>query len=424
LTDWLLDLRYAPRPHLVALISLIAIAIALPVTAVADPQLPDRASLSVRRSAEGLLGLTTAVAPNVTVSRMAALGDRETVERPVRLAKALSTEPEKTTTSPALAPVAEAPTVPPVASAAPVPVVEPPTSTPVQELPKEAPETPPQEEPKAEPPAAEEPKAEPPAEEPKAEPPAEEPKTPPQEEPKTEPPPKEEPKTEPPAVPALYEATFEEGLDGWNLAGVGEVVPKVTSGIVRDGDFASTVTLTGTTDRSELILGGSGTSNNRETIEFSEGDEYWYGFSFYISAMVYGHPGAHNSIMQFKSDGTGSPEFALQLWDVGGRKGLWTGGPAQEIDGSGERFLAAVPEDAWHDVQIHFRASEGSTGFYEVFLDGNLIDAQNNVRMIVPGRGIAYIKTGLYRNGDEIPGTSEVNFDAAKLGTTRESVLP
>ena len=63
-------------------------------------------------------------------------------------------------------------------------------------------------------------------------------------------------------------------------------------------------------------------------------------------------------------------------------------------------------------------------GFYELFLDGNLIDAQSNVTMIVPGRGLAYIKTGLYRNGDEIPGTSELKIDAAKLGTTRESVLP
>jgi hypothetical protein len=421
LIDWLSDLRYAPRPQLLALVSLVLFLIALPITAIADGGLPSRAALSMRHSAENLLGLTTAVAPNVTVAPTLALGDQQRVVHPVRLANALSTEPP--------APSAPLPvSAPPVASAVSLPSTsasppaEPVSTPPVKVPPVEQEPTPPKEEPKQEPPKEEPPKEEPPKQEP---PPKEEPKAePPKEEPKQEPPPKE-PETEPPAVPALYEAGFEEGnLDGWNTAGVGEVVPKVTSGIVRDGDFASTVVLTGTSDRSELILGGNGSGSTGETIEFSEGDEYWYGFSFYISQMVYGHPGAHNLIMQFKSDGTGSPLFGLQLWDVNGRKGLWTGGPAQEINGSGERFLAAVPEDTWHDVQIHFRASEVGAGFYELFLDGNLIDVQNNVTMIVPGRGIAYIKTGLYRNGDEIPGTSELKIDSAKLGTTRESVLP
>ncbi|MGV1049512.1 MAG: heparin lyase I family protein [Solirubrobacterales bacterium] len=400
---WLLDLRYAPRTQLLGLVTLVLVLVGLPITAIADSGLPGRAALGMRRSAEGLLGLTTTIAPNVTVAPRLALGDGHRVTHPVELANALATAS------------------PPAPVVSPPPVSAPPVTRAVS-LPAAPPSTPPLEEPPVEAPATEapplEPEPTPPREEPKSEPP-------PKEEPKQEPPPKEEPKSEPPAVPALYEAGFEEGsLDGWSTAGVGEVVPRVTTGIVRDGSYASTVVLTGTTDRSELILGGNGSGSTRGTIEFSEGDEYWYGFSFYISAMVYGHPGAHNLIMQFKSDGTGSPLFGLQLWDVNGRKGLWTGGPSQEINHSGERFLAAVPEDVWHDVQIHFRASEVGAGFYELFLDGNLIDAQSNVTMIVPGRRIAYIKTGLYRNGDEIPGTSELKIDSAKLGTTRESVLP
>jgi hypothetical protein len=414
LTAWLADLRYAPRPQLFALVSLVLLLIAVPITAIADPHLPDRATLGTRHSVEKLLGMRTAIAANVSVGRPLALADGRLVKKPFTRAAPTEAPP---------APVS-APTTS-VAVSTPAPAV-PTSSAPVRgpqagpEPVKPAPESepaPPKEEPKSEPPKQEAPK-----EEPKSEPPKEEP--PKQEAPKEEPPKQEPPPTEPPAVPALFEAGFEDGLDGWSTAGVGEVVPIVTTGIVRDGEHASTVTLTGTTDRSELILGGNGTGSTRGTIEFSEGDEYWYGFSFYISAMIYGHPGAHNLIMQFKSDGTGSPEFGLQLWDWRGNKGLWTGGPSQEIGNSGERFLAAVPEDVWHDVQIHFKASEVGAGFYEVFLDGNLIDAQNNVTMIVPGRGIAYIKTGLYRNGDEIPGTSELQIDAAKLGTTQESVLP
>ena len=398
---WFSDLRYAPRPQLFGLVTLTLLLIAIPLTAVADPGLPGRAALGARHSVERLLGMRTAIAPNVMIGRHLALADGRSVDQPFEDAA------ETGAPDPVSIPVA----APSPAVVAPTSPAGGPQSEPAPTGPKSEP--PPQEEPKSEPPPQE-----PPKEEPKSEPP-------PQEPPKEEPPKQEPPPTsEPPAVPALYEAGFEDGLEGWNTAGVGEVVPIVTTGIVREGEHASTVRLTGNDDRSELILGGNGTGSTRGTIEFSEGDEYWYGFSFYISAMVYGHPGAHNLIMQFKSDGTGSPLFGLQLWDVNGKKGLWTGGPAQEINGSGERFLAAVPEDVWHDVQIHFKASEVGAGFYEVFLDGNLIDAQSGVTMIVPGRNIAYIKTGLYRNGDEIPGTSELKIDAAKLGTTRESVLP
>ncbi len=222
----------------------------------------------------------------------------------------------------------------------------------------------------------------------------------------------------------LLEAGFEGGLANWNTAGVGEVMPTVTSSVARTGSESGRVALTGSQNRSELILGGNGDGSTSGQIEFDEGAEYWYGFSFDIQQMVYGHPGAHNLIMQFKSDGEGSPNFGLQLWDVNGKKGLWTGGPSQEIGGGGERFLAPLSEHAWHDVQIHFKASSVGAGFYEVFLDDNLIDAQGGVSMIVPGHSYGYIKDGIYRNGDIIPGTSEIHLDAAKLGETRESVLP
>ena len=224
--------------------------------------------------------------------------------------------------------------------------------------------------------------------------------------------------------PTLLEAGFEENLNGWNTAGVGEVVPTVTSSLANEGSKSCRVVLTGNQNRSELILGGSGTGSIAGEVDFHEGDEYWYGFAFYIQQMVYGKPGAHNLIMQFKSDGTGSPNFGLQLWNVNGKKGLWTGGPAQEVNHGGERFLAPLTEQAWHDVQIHFKASSVGAGFYEVFLDGNLVDSQTGVSMIVAGHASAYIKDGLYRNGGTAPGTSEIFLDSAKLGETQASVLP
>jgi hypothetical protein len=228
-----------------------------------------------------------------------------------------------------------------------------------------------------------------------------------------------------PTSGTVLESSFESGnLLNWNIAGLGEVLPTVTNTLARSGSDSARFLLTGNQNRSELIFGGNGTASTYGTEEFFEGEEFWYGFSFYIKQMVYGQPGAHNLIMQFKSNGTGSPNFGLQLWNVNGKKGLWTGGAAQQIGSSGERFLSPLTENAWHDVQIHFKASEVGAGFYETFLDGKLVDAQSGISMIVPGKNGAYIKNGLYRNGGTAPGTSEIFIDSAKLGTTQASVLP
>jgi hypothetical protein len=226
-----------------------------------------------------------------------------------------------------------------------------------------------------------------------------------------------------PGAPIL-DAGFENGLLNWNIAGVGEVLPTVVSGDVRSGARAARVLLTGSQSRSELSLGGTGTRDDSDMLHFGEGDEYWYGFSFNVKSMVYGGPGAHNLIMQFKSDGQGSPNFGLQLWDYegddgeSGGRGLWSHSGAM----GGDRFLSPLSERAWHDLAIHFKASSTNEGFYEVFLDGELIDARSGVSMIRPDRSYGYIKTGLYRNGETAPGTSELLVDAARLGPSAASV--
>jgi hypothetical protein len=230
--------------------------------------------------------------------------------------------------------------------------------------------------------------------------------------------------TSPKPSTSLFDAGCDNGLANWNTAGVGEVVPTITSASARSGSGACQVRLNGSQDRSELILGGNGGGSTAGTVEFHEGDEYWYGFSFDIEQMVYGKPGAHNLFMQFKGESDGSPNFGLQLWDYNGEKGLWSAGTAMQIGNSGERFLAPVSERQWHDVAIHFKASSAGAGFYEIYLDGNLVDDRTGVSMIPPGDSAAYIKNGLYRNGDEIPGTSEIDLDSAKLGTSLEAVQP
>jgi hypothetical protein len=227
----------------------------------------------------------------------------------------------------------------------------------------------------------------------------------------------------PSATPAdasglLLDAGFENGLANWNTAGVGDTVPTVGGGVVRSGARSARVALTGGQDRSELILGGDGGGSTDGTVELHNGDERFYAFSINVQQMVYGEPGAHNLITQLKSDGEGSPNFGLQLWDYQGKRGLWSHGDAMD----GDRYLAPLSHNQWHDVVIHFKASSTGAGFYRVYLDGQLVDSRDGVSVIRSDRSSGYIKTGLYRNGDEIPGTSEIRVDAARLGTTQASV--
>jgi hypothetical protein len=221
-----------------------------------------------------------------------------------------------------------------------------------------------------------------------------------------------------PAPKPLLEAGFESGLSGWSTAGLGEATPTAVSDIVRSGSHSGRFLLGGSQNRSELILGGNGTGSTSGAARFYEGDEYWYGFSFYIESMVYGRPGAHNLIMQFKSADSGSPAFGLMLWDYKGNRGLWSHGAAMD----GDCYLAAAAERQWHDVAIRFKASGSGKGLYELYFDGTLVDSRSGVSTIVPGSPNAYVKNGLYRDGGDLSGTADIRLDAARLGTSLAAV--
>lgn len=208
-------------------------------------------------------------------------------------------------------------------------------------------------------------------------------------------------------------AGFEDGFAGWNKGGVGDATPRIAGRVVRAGSKSARFALHDTQDRSELILDAG-----RGIIEFEEGATRYYGFSFSIREMQWGRPGAHNLITQFKSDGEGSPKFGLQLWNYRGKRGLWSHGRAM----GGDRFLAPVRRGGWNDVVVHFQASQNGTGFYEVYLNGELIDRRDDVSLIRHDRSLFYIKAGLYRNGGEIPGDSVLRLDGVRLGATMKQV--
>lgn len=219
-------------------------------------------------------------------------------------------------------------------------------------------------------------------------------------------------------APPSFSSGFEHGLRGFNLAGVGDVDPTVTASNASRGRHAGRFELRGHQERSEVIVGGNGGRSTHGALEFEEGDAGWFGFSFNVRQMIWGRIGIHNLIMQFKSEGTGSPEFALQLTDMRGERGFWSSGGASIVD----RFLAPVQPRRWYRVLFNYRASSSDDGFFRVFLDGRKIDGRDGINLIVPGKRSAYLKLGLYRDGDRLPGRSVVLFDAVRQGPTRASV--
>jgi hypothetical protein len=216
-----------------------------------------------------------------------------------------------------------------------------------------------------------------------------------------------------------FRSGFERGFDGFNLAGVGEVDPKVVEVPRGTHQHAAKFELRGHQGRSELIVGGDGGEDNGATIEFGEGDERWLGFSFDVLRMDWGPPRFFNLIMQFKGEGEGSPNFAIQLARRGGDRGIWTSGNAM----GHSRFLAPVSARRWHRVELNFRASDHGAGFYRLFLDGRLIDRRHGVSMIPPGRQRAYIKLGLYRDGLDLDRPSATLVDSVRIGHLRTDVL-
>jgi hypothetical protein len=197
-------------------------------------------------------------------------------------------------------------------------------------------------------------------------------------------------------------AEIKKGLGG---SGGGTGGPRTAGGVVRGG-----------------LRSGVG------PIPVVEGHEYVLAFSFEIEESVFEQPGTENLLLRVLSEGAEVPALGLQLWEFPGSewysaevaRGLWSSGSAM----GGERFLAPLSADAWHELAIHFTASSEASGFYEVFLDGVPIDARSGVSLIAPEGASTQIEAGLFREGERVPGTSDVRFGGAKLTETSEPDLP
>jgi len=232
------------------------------------------------------------------------------------------------------------------------------------------------------------------------------------------------------------DSTWNEGNVGMNLTYESQIV----SGGVRDWwykevtDTLEAVRKGWKAQRFELRPGDCyGTDCQRTPVyernEFAqkseenvEGDEYWYGWSFYVpknipqaSWVFMGQFQQHynyDSIWMFMKR-AGQPFCAVfdwtsnNNWSCNGSKGTYP-----LID---DWNFAGM----WHDVVVHAKWTTGSNGFTEIYIDGNLVvNYQGYTR--TGGNTDVYFKYGIYRHGSHE--TSVVYYDEIRRGKTRNQV--
>lgn len=156
--------------------------------------------------------------------------------------------------------------------------------------------------------------------------------------------------------------------------------------------------------------------------ENNEGDEYWYGFSFYVPSNT--EQANWTSYAQFQQHSNYDP-----IW-------IFRKNPGQPLCAvfdiiknnmvacTGQRQTWALIEDVdftgrWHDIVVHAKWTQQNNGFTRIYVNGELkVDYTGYTR--TTGNTDVYFKYGIYRWAATT--TSVAYFDEIRRGKTREEV--
>lgn len=125
-------------------------------------------------------------------------------------------------------------------------------------------------------------------------------------------------------------------------------------------------------------------------VQAQEGEEHAFALGFQVLETIDGEPGADSMLMAI----------------------------------GGDRLLVPVAAGAGHEAVVHFKAASDATGFYVAFFDGLPVGVRGGIGLIEPESGEVRIELSFFRDGELVQDTSEILLDAARLGSTLESVLP
>ena len=155
-----------------------------------------------------------------------------------------------------------------------------------------------------------------------------------------------------------------------------------------------------------------------------EGDDVWYGWSFYVPLESHQSWAFFGQIMEPPENAGGQHEplwmfFKRQgqpfcmVFDFNRNVNPW------ECSGYNIRLLEDTEfAGRWHDVVLHIRFS-GSNGLTEVWVNGELKGRYDGYTLI-PGKKGAVMKYGIYRIANS--NTTIAYYDEMRKGKTREEV--
>ena len=155
----------------------------------------------------------------------------------------------------------------------------------------------------------------------------------------------------------------------------------------REGDNIIRIYADGSkSNRSELAH-----LNNETT--FKEGEEYYFSGSFFAPKSEWDPvtEGGSTVITQLKQYGGGDPNFELRLSNNGDYKMFWRAVPHSLDDY--QDMGSAIP-DAWNDLKIYTKHSQGSDGVFRVWLNSEKVVDYSGATMYRSAEG--YLKFGMY----------------------------
>jgi hypothetical protein len=150
-----------------------------------------------------------------------------------------------------------------------------------------------------------------------------------------------------------------------------------------------------------------------------EGDEYWYGWSFFVPADIPGLASGFTHFGQFQQHSLYNPIWMFTK--------VYAGDFVMRYNATapgGAKFTFPLMSDSefrgrWHDIVVHAKWALDTSGFTRVWVNGTkMVDYSGPTR--TAGNTDVYFKYGIYRAAS--PVTTVIYYDELRRGKTRQEV--
>jgi hypothetical protein len=148
---------------------------------------------------------------------------------------------------------------------------------------------------------------------------------------------------------------------------------------------------------------------------YDEGDDVYYTASFYLPSQYWDAVTKYSIIVtQWKI--VNNPHGALRVSNMGDYKLYYDGADGLWPDDTEEdRLVGTAKPDAWNDVKIYYKKSQGADGQLRVYLNGVKVFERANQKNMIGRRSDGsggYVKFGMYT---EIRDERVIYFDAVSM---------